>query len=275
MATLVCFHAHPDDEALSTAGLMVAAAAAGHRVVVVTATRGERGEPQPGVLAPGEELAERRVAELAEAAALLGADEPIVLGYVDSGMMGEETNLDPACFWQADVEEAASRLATVLRDVGADVLTVYDDHGLYGHPDHIQVHRVGCRAEELVRDRLPGLRVVESTMNRDELRRGIELARELGIDELGPEGDGDEFDPDGPMDDGNPMGTPEAELTLGVDVTAYVDHKRASIAAHRSQVSDSSFFLQMPPEMFAQAFGREWFIEHGRPVGLRMGWLFE
>jgi LmbE family N-acetylglucosaminyl deacetylase len=77
------------------------------------------------------------------------------------------------------------------------------------------------------------------------------------------------------MDDGNPMGTPEAELTLGVDVTPFIRHKRASISAHRSQVADSSFFLQMPPEMFEQAFGREWFIEHGREPGLRMGWIFD
>jgi LmbE family N-acetylglucosaminyl deacetylase len=155
----------------------------------------------------------------------------------------------------------------------ADVLTIYDWHGGYGHPDHIQVHRVGCRAEELAAAALPGLRVIEATMNRDEMRRGIELAQELGFDGLGD--DGEEFDPDGPMDDGNPMGTPETELTLGVDVTAYTARKRAAIAAHRSQVSDSSFFLQMPPEMFDQAFGREWFIEHGRAPGLRMGWLFD
>ena len=112
-------------------------------------------------------------------------------------------------------------------------------------------------------------------MNRDEMRRGIALVSELGVDDLGPSADVDEFDPDGPMDDGNPMGTPEAELTLGVDVSDYVDRKRASIAAHRSQVSDSSFFLQMPPAMFTQAFGREWYIEHDRPPGPRMGWLFE
>jgi LmbE family N-acetylglucosaminyl deacetylase len=252
MATLVCFHAHPDDEALSTAGLMVAAAAAGHRVVVVTATRGERGEPQPGVLAPGEELAERRVAELAEAAALLGADEPIVLGYVDSGMMGEETNLDPACFWQADVEEAASRLATVLRDVGADVLTVYDDHGLYGHPDHIQVHRVGHRAAELAGTP----HVYESTMNRDHVRAVFTtVAAELaaaGLDDGTDVGELDAF------------GVAADDLSYALDVVEHLELKRAAMAAHRSQIDPESFFLALSAPTFAAMFGTEWYALRGR-----------
>ena len=135
---------------------------------------------------------------------------------------------------------------------------------------------MGCRAEELVRDDLPRLRVFESTMNRDRMRQMISMADEMGVTEAGPSGgDGEAFDPDGPMDDGNPMGTPEAELTLGVDVSAFTACKRSAIAAHRSQVSDSSFFLQMPPDVFAMAFGHEWFIEHGVLPGLRMGWLFE
>ena len=108
MATLVCFHAHPDDEALSTGGLIAKASAAGHRVIVVTATNGEQGEPVPGVLAPGEELWERRIGEVAEACAILGAESRL-LGYRDSGMMDDEANDDPRCFWQADVEEAAER----------------------------------------------------------------------------------------------------------------------------------------------------------------------
>lgn len=274
MATLVCFHAHPDDEAIATGGTMARAHDEGHRVVLVLATDGAHGEV-PDDLAPGETLVDRRRAETDASAAALGVDRVVHLGYTDSGMTGWAQNDHDGSFWQADVDEAAGRLADVLVEESADVLTIYDWHGGYGHPDHIQVHRVGCRAESLVRDRLPALRVAESTMNRDEMRRGIELAKELGIEGIGPDTDEEVFDPDGPMDDGNPMGTPESELTLGVDVTAYVDRKRASIAAHRSQVSDSSFFLQMPPEMFVQAFGHEWFIEHDRDPGLRIGWLFE
>ncbi len=277
MSTLVCFHAHPDDEAIGTGGTMARAAAEGHRVVLVVATDGAFGEV-PDDLASGETLADRRREETIASAKTLGLHRVDTLGYRDSGMTGWEGNDDPASFWLADLDEAATRLADVLRDEGADVLTIYDWHGGYGHPDHIQVHRVGKRAAQLVADELPRLRVLESTMNRDEMRRGIAMAKEMRTD-FGPEGDDDgDFDPDGAMDDGNPMGTPESELTLGVDVAAYVDAKRAALQAHRSQVSDQSFFLQMPPEMFAQAFGREWFIEHDRspgPDGPRTGWLFD
>ena len=93
-----------------------------------------------------------------------------------------------------------------------------------------------------------------------------------GGQEFGPDGD---FDPEGPMDDGNPMGMTEDELNLVVDVSDFVRNKHAAITAHASQVTDSGFFSQMTPEMFALAFGREWFIEHGRQPGLRPGWLFE
>ena len=247
---------------------MARAHAEGHRVVLVVATDGAHGEV-PDDLSPGETLARRRQDETRASAEALGVDRVEFLGYTDSGMTGWEQNDHDGAFCRADVETAAQRLLELVVDERADVLTIYDWHGGYGHPDHVQVHRVGRRVEELARDALPGLRVVESTMNRDEMRRNIARAQSLGL------GDDADFDPDGPMDDGNPMGTPEAELTLGVDVTAYITNKRAAIGAHRSQISDSSFFLQMPEDVFAQAFGREWFMEHDRPVGPRIGWLFE
>jgi LmbE family N-acetylglucosaminyl deacetylase len=168
--TLVCFHAHPDDEAIATGGLMAQTRAAGGRVVLVVATRGERGEPQPGVLADGEALWERRIPETFAAAEILGVDRVEFLGYVDSGMMGEPSNDFPYSFWQADVEQAAHRLAAILREEGADVLTVYDDNGGYGHPDHIQVHRVGLRAAAMAGVPL----VLQATMNRDEISRMVE-----------------------------------------------------------------------------------------------------
>jgi LmbE family N-acetylglucosaminyl deacetylase len=274
MGTLVCFHAHPDDEAIATGGSMARANAEGHRVVLVVATDGAHGEV-PDDLAAGETLEARRAAETMKSAEALGVDRVEFLGYTDSGMTGWDQNGHHEAFCQADLDEAAGKLADLLRAERADVFTIYDWHGGYGHPDHIQVHKVGCRVEELVSVDLPQLRVFESTMNRDAMKRMIEGAKEMGIDEFGPDDNGEEFDPEGPMDDGNPMGTPEAELTLGVDVSGFVDNKRAAISAHRSQVSDSSFFMQMPPEAFAMAFGQEWFIEHGRPPGLRMGWLFD
>src|SRR5262245_58329780 len=144
--TIVFFHAHPDDEAIATGGSMARAKRDGHRVVLVSATRGELGEFAPDSLAPGEQLVDRRVAELHASAAVLGVDRVEFLGYRDSGMMGEPTNDDPDAFWSADIEQAAGRLARLLEAEHADVLTIYDDHGNYGHPDHIQVHRVGVRA---------------------------------------------------------------------------------------------------------------------------------
>ena len=162
MATLVTFHAHPDDEAIGTGGVMAKAAADGHRVVLVVGTRGEQGEPVPGVLDEGEALWERRVVETHKSAEILGASRVEFLGYEDSGMIGEPTNDNPLCFWQADLDEAAERLAKILREESADVLTIYDHHGGYGHPDHIQVHRVGKRAAELA-----GIKhVFQGTMNR-------------------------------------------------------------------------------------------------------------
>lgn len=251
MSTLVCFHAHPDDEALSTGGLMAKAAAAGHRVILVTATRGERGEPQPGVLSDGEKLADRRVAELAESAEILGAEPPRLLGYEDSGMMGERSNDNPACFWQAGVETAAERLAAILTDVQADVLTIYDDHGLYGHPDHIQVHRVGLRAAELA----DTPHVYEATVNRERALSSIgEMADEMRADGVEPPS----------VDEFEEFGMSEKDLAYAVDVTDHLDAKRAAMAVHRSQISEQSFFLYMPPERFAKVFANEWYSIPGK-----------
>jgi LmbE family N-acetylglucosaminyl deacetylase len=252
---------------------MARAHAEGHRVVLVVATGGEHGEV-PDDLADGERLADRRRVETERSAAVLGVDRLVWLGYADSGMTGWEANLDERSFWLADVDEAGQRLADVLVEERADILTIYDWHGNYGHPDHIKVHQVGCRAEEIVTRDLPKLRVFEATMNRDEIRRQMVAAREAGVS-MGPDAGDDDFDPDSPMDDGNPIGMAEEELTIEVDVGAYVGLKRQSIAAHASQATDTGFFLQMPPEMFAVAFGREWFIEHGREAGMRPGWLFD
>ena len=148
------------------------------------------------------------------------------------------------------------------------MLTTYDWHGNYGHPDHIKVHTVGHRAAELAGT--PA--VFESTMNRDAMKRFFDMAREQG-EASGP--DGEDWDPDSPADDGNPFGTPESELTHMVDVSAFVQHKRGSIRCHKSQVTDAGFFSNMPDEAFAMAFGTEWYIRAGATHPLREGWLFE
>ncbi len=256
MATLVTFHAHPDDESIGCGGVMRKAADEGHRVVLVVGTRGEHGEVPDGFLDPGEELWERRVVETQTCADILGVQRLEFLGYRDSGMMGEPTNDLPGSFWTADVEEAAGRLAAILREENADVLTIYDDNGGYGHPDHIQVHRVGKRAAEIA-----GItRVYQGTMNRDHMRRGMEAfaadAKAAGLEM--PDVDGEQSN----------FGKPEAQITARVDVTAYTAVKRAAMRAHASQISEESFFLAMPDPAFDYSFGLEWFIREGQGPGI-------
>jgi len=259
MATMVSFHAHPDDEAIATGGTLAKAAAAGHRVVLVSATRGEHGEVAEGVLGAGEALGQRRERELAQAAEVLGVDRVEFLGYVDSGMMGTPENEASGSFWSADVEEAARKLAALLAEERADVLTVYDHHGNYGHPDHIQVHRVGVRAGELAGT----AKVYEATVDRDHIRQLMTRAKEMGV-------------PDVPDVEGvdETMGMPGDAITTRVDVRAYLDSKRRAMAAHASQISETSFFLAMPPEAFEQTWGTEWFILRGAPPGTRENDLF-
>ncbi|MCC7076645.1 MAG: PIG-L family deacetylase [Acidimicrobiia bacterium] len=252
--TLVTFHAHPDDEAISTAGVMAQAAAAGDRVVLVVATGGEVGEVPDGFLSPGETLGERRRAETERAAALLGVERGEFLGFHDSGMMGESTNDEPGCFWKADRDEAARRLAGILVEESAGVLTVYDANGGYGHPDHIQVHRVGVEAA--ARAGTPV--VLEATINRDSM---IEL-----LTNVPPELRGELDMPEPAEID---MGVPGHLITTTIDVSPWVGLKREAMRAHASQIPADSLFLQLPDEAFTAAFGTEWFIRRGAAPGTR------
>jgi LmbE family N-acetylglucosaminyl deacetylase len=258
--TLVAFHAHPDDEVIATGGSIARAAAAGIRVVLVTATGGELGEVAPGVLDDGEELATRRALEVARAGEILGVSRIAFLGYLDSGMAGEPTNEAPGSFASAPIEEAAERLAAILREEDAEVLTIYDENGNYGHPDHIQVHRVGVRASELAQTP----RVFEATLNRDHI---VELmtrrAAEMGEIEGAP--NPDDFT----------MGMPASVITTTVDVGDFVAEKRAAMVAHASQIPDDSFFLQLPLEAFKEAFGQEWYIHRGEQARTDETWLYE
>jgi LmbE family N-acetylglucosaminyl deacetylase len=258
MATIVSFHAHPDDEAIATGGVLALAAEDGHRVVLVFATRGEHGEVADGVLGEGETLAERRVAETAAACRALGVQRHEFLGYVDSGMIGTPENDLPGSFWQADIEEAARRLADILVAEQADVLTVYDDHGNYGHPDHIQVHRVGVRAAELAGT----ARVLEAVINRDAFRQFMAEFREAMVRAAEERGE----EPEPTMDEAEleQFGVPEALITTAVDVRSVLDRKLAAMAAHASQIPEDSFFFTMPREIFDATFGTEWFVERGR-----------
>jgi LmbE family N-acetylglucosaminyl deacetylase len=263
MATIVYCHAHPDDEASQTSGAMARAADEGHRVVVVFATNGDHGEVAADAV-EDETVAAYRRREADASARVIGLARVAWLGYADSGMTGWAQNDAEESFHRADLDEAARRLADVLDEEDADVLVGYDWHGGYGHPDHVKVHHLVHRAATLAR-RTP--RLLESTMNRTRMARQFAEAKAAGLEI--------DWDPDQPMDDGNPFGTPEDEITWEVDVAAFLDRKRAALEAHRSQASDIEEFLTMPSEIFAQAFGSEYYIEPGVDGPMRRGWPYE
>jgi LmbE family N-acetylglucosaminyl deacetylase len=167
-------------------------------------------------------------------------------------MMGEPSNDAPFCFWQADIEYAARTLAVILDEEEPDVLTIYDDNGVYGHPDHIQVHRVGKRAGEL--SAVPV--VAQGTVNRDWMQRGFR--------ESGREGD---IPPD--------MGKPESEITHRVEAVDFVGQKRASMRAHASQMAPDHFLRALPDAMFALGMGTEFYIVDPLPSPAASPDLFE
>jgi len=234
---------------------MIRAADAGHRVVLVVATRGEMGEPPE---LRGERLSEIRTGETLVAAELLGVDRVEFLGYRDSGMSGDPENGRDGAFAVADLDEAATRLAAILASVSADVLTVYDEHGGYGHPDHIQVHRVGHRAAVVA-----GVgSVYEATINRDRIRSVVGA----GIGEAA----------DTPGNEEPAIGLPDRVITTAVDVTEVLDRKRAAMEAHASQIGPNSWFLSMSEDAFREVFGSEWYVRRpfrGDPVTDREEWL--
>ncbi|MDR7276507.1 PIG-L family deacetylase [Catenuloplanes atrovinosus] len=244
--TIVSFHAHPDDETLLTGGTLARAAAEGHRVVLVTATLGEAG------LASGGELGGRRHAELLAAAGALGCARVEVLGYRDSGLHAGTGG----CFADAPVEEVAHRLAAILREEHADALTGYDARGGYGHPDHVQVHRVAPVAARLARTPL----LLEATVDRRALRP---LLAVLGL--------AGRLLPRLPLDGAATVFTPHEQLTHAVDVRRYARQKRAALRAHASQATGGpgirtvAALAGLPAPIFAAVAGREWFIEPGRP----------
>jgi len=250
LATLVFFHAHPDDESIGTGGTIAKAAAHGHRVIVVIATKGEHGNTPVGLLRPGEDLAQRRVAETEEAARILGVHRLEFLGYRDSGMMGSPDNDDPRSFWAADIDAAARRLAAILVRHHAELLAIYDQNGVTGHPDHIQVHHVGVEAAALASTP----EVVEGTMSRSQAAGLMRHAINQGATGMTLDVDLAEF------------GTPDEAVTDRVDVRGYLDQKRAAMAAHASQISETSLFLTMPPDTFEQVWGHECLIRRGPPT---------
>jgi len=250
MATVVAFHAHPDDEVLLTGGTIARLAAEGHRVIIVVATDGDMWD------GPGQG---RRLQELQASAAILGADRVVHLGYADSGH-GPLLYEDPPTrtrFARADIGEAAARLVALLKEEHADLLISYDPNGGYGHRDHVRVHQVGAQAA-----RLAGVRVVEATVPRERIARvarpllALRLMARHRLDEM------------------RKYGTPQSAITHRVDVRKYAAQKRSALAAHRTPVSGTGrsarlfrLVIRSPLPVFRAIAGTEWFVEPGGKTG--------
>lgn len=253
--TVVFFHAHPDDEALYTGGTMARLSSEGHRVVLVTATRGEGG--LTSAYRSTDSLGAEREAELARAASALGVARVVVLGFGDSGMNGTRAG----AFATVDQQLPVSRLTEILLDESADALVTYDKNGGYGHPDHVQVHNVGNQAAHAAKTRLK----LYATVDRDLLRKAVTVA---GWTRRAPR----QFDAmrlDGCY-------TARSEITHRVDVRAHLREKRSAMEAHCTQTGGGesqrtlSWLLALPSPLFALVLGREWFVEPERPPGRRM-----
>lgn len=247
--TLMAVHAHPDDEVLGTGGLLARCAAEGIRTVLVTCTNGEQGDDSGGVK-PGEPghdaegVARLRLAELRESADLLDIGHLELLGYRDSGMEGWSTNDDPAAFANIPLDESAGRLAELMERYRPQVVVTYDENGGYGHPDHIQAHRVALAATE--RTGIPD-KLYYTAIPRSGIKQMFQSARDAGV----------EIDFDPPED----FGTPDELITSTLDVSAHFDAKRKALEAHASQ-GENIFLLRLPEEMQRAAFSSETFVRH-------------
>ncbi|HEY5104932.1 MAG TPA: PIG-L family deacetylase [Acidimicrobiales bacterium] len=268
--TFLAVHAHPDDEASSTGGTYRVLADQGVRTVLVTCTNGECGDALDGAKPDadhhdGDEVAKVRAVELDNAVKILGIDRLVRLGYRDSGMKGWPQNDDPESFWATPIDEAAKRLAAILMEERPQVVMTYNAFGFYGHPDHIQAHRVTLAALELL-DYQPTLyfnAIPNSVMAifrarwEQEERDQIEADAAKGIVR--------ESELEDPEDERIEMGTPDELVDVAVNVSDVTDSKYDALAAHHSQIGDS-FWMKMSRDQFKQAMGTEWFVRVTNPT---------
>ena len=272
---LLLVHAHPDDESIGTGATMAKYAAEGAGVTLVTCTLGELGEiipPELAHLAADADggLGEYRIGELAAACEALGVTDHRFLGgpgrWRDSGMTGLPSNDAPDCFWQADVDEAAGDLLTVIREVRPQVLVSYDDNGFYGHPDHIQAHRVAWRAFELADGAIA--KFYAMAVPRSVLAGAIEAMRDRPPGGSSP--GGADFSQVESVDD-LPFGVPDEVVTTEIDATAYLDQKLAAMRAHATQIAVDSPFFAFSDNVGQRAFGRECYTLLAGPRGRGSG----
>ncbi len=265
---LLCVHPHPDDESIACGGLIARSVAAGEEVHVVTCTGGEEGENQSGIDLGDRDMGEVRRDEMRDAIAALGGPTHHWLGYRDSGMAGEPSNDHPDAFHGADLDEAAGRLAAIIRAVRPHVVVSDDEQGTYGHPDHVKANRVTARAVELAAD--PAWDATDDgpwavpkryvhVLPRTRLYRIHQTL--LAADLASPFGDREIGSPEELE-----FGTSDEEVTTTIDVRDVLADKRAAMAAHRSQIGEESFFLNVPDELAEDLFGHEAFtLRAGAP----------
>ncbi|MET7480757.1 N-acetyl-1-D-myo-inositol-2-amino-2-deoxy-alpha-D-glucopyranoside deacetylase [Streptomyces sp. NPDC005648] len=260
---LLLVHAHPDDESINNGATMARYAAEGAHVTLVTCTLGELGEVIPPGLRhlTGTALGEYRLGELTAAMAALGVTDFRQLGgpgrYRDSGMMGLPDNEDPACFWQADVDDAARRLVEVILEVRPQVLVTYDDHGGYGHPDHIQAHRVAMRAVELAA--ADGWEIPKVYWNR--VSRPV---AEAAFARLAQDLPDSPFSKAGRIED-VPGVVDGDRVTAEIDGTAHAAAKAAAMRAHATQIEVAEPYFALSNELAQPLFTTEYYeLARGR-----------
>jgi LmbE family N-acetylglucosaminyl deacetylase len=247
--TLMAVHAHPDDEATGTGGVLARCASEGIRTVLVTCTDGGCGDG-PGGVKPGEPghdpaaVVALRRGELEASCAVLKISHLELLGYADSGMLGWAANDAPGSFWSTPVDDAAARLGELMQRYQPDVVVTYDENGFYGHPDHIQAHRITMAA---VASTELAAKVYWTTAPRSAMEKFEQVMREYGADWDEPDGSVPE------------IGLPDEEITTWVDTTAFGGRKFDALAAHASQ-TENLFFLRMGKERFTEMMGIETFV---------------
>ena len=287
--TLMTVHAHPDDETIGTGGLMARSVRDGHRVVLITGTRGEQGEivvPDMDTPENHRRLGEIRMRELEEAMGVLGVTEWDNLGYRDSDMIGRPGNRDPRTFWQADLDEAIGRLVWFVRRYRPDVMTTYNSIGGYGHPDHIRVHQTSVPAFERAGDAAwypeqlapefggTGLPIAEGGLEPWAPKKLYEQAIPASIrkamnERLAAMGQRSFWMP---PEDATPEQltefeefmakalVPDETITTWVDVADVLPRKWEAIQRHVTQISTDNGFLAAGSDMWAELWSKEAYI---------------
>ena len=273
--TLMTVHAHPDDEAISTGGILAKYSAEGIRTVLVTCTKGELGKAEDPLYRPprlGMGIAEIREKELAAAIRILNICAYHNLSYKDSGMVGTQGNHDPKAFARADITEAAHRLAGIIRRERPQVIVTYDENGIYGHPDHIMANRVTQKAFAAASD--SNLPLDESEPPWQPCKLYFFALPIALLKKFRRAAENAERPETAPTD---LIGTPDDEITTRIDVTRFLDQKFEAVFSHASQFGPSHFFHHLPDALKAEMFGVEHFVcilGCGRPVDGKEADLF-